>query len=427
MSNNFCIKPFETLWINPEGTVCVCCKNPVKISDPSGKNYNVSSDKLSTIWMSDHMKTLRKKFINGEKPDECKQCWDEEDTGIQSLRKGTTQTFFESNPDIDRDLLIKSQEDSPVIRELNLTLTNKCNLACRICSPHASSLWVKEVVETKELMIKNNSPLFNNFIYAMHDDNLSQLSATKFQDDRLVELHSMSKDLRKIFIYGGEPLINEEILAYLQQLVTDNLSQNISLIMNTNCTVYKDNIIDLFSKFKHVVIYLSIDGIDKSYEYQRWPARYSTIEKNIKRYAELKDPFKVVIYVTMSILNIIDLEKILDKFDTYNLGIDLYNQVHTPNMLNVRNMPPKLKKEVVRILKNIDFTKYKNFNYPKYDHGNFIPNFVNLPPEYNFTYTNTEAYRNDLLTFLSISDVYRKTLIADYLPDLYQLLHSGDI
>ena len=79
------------------------------------------------------------------------------------------------------------------------------------------------------------------------------------------------------------------------------------------------------------------------------------------------------------------------------------------------------------LLKNIDFTKYKNFNYPKYDHGNFIPNFVNLPPEYNFTYTNTEAYRNDLLTFLSISDVYRKTLIADYLPDLYQLLHSGDI
>ena len=32
MKSNFCIKPFDTLWINPDGSVCICCKNPDKIS-----------------------------------------------------------------------------------------------------------------------------------------------------------------------------------------------------------------------------------------------------------------------------------------------------------------------------------------------------------------------------------------------------------
>jgi len=426
MSNNFCIKPFDTLWTNPDGTVCVCCKNGTLIRDAGDNHYNVAKDKISKIWMSDHLQSLRQQFINNERPEECKQCWDEEAAGIHSLRKGATEQFFNNNRDTNTETLIQSQSKNPILTELNLTLTNKCNLACRICSPHASSLWVKEIKDTRDQMLENNSPSFTNYIF-FHEETLSKLSATKFEDDKLAELHNMSKNLTKIQIYGGEPLINEEILSYLQWLVDANLSHNITLVMNTNVTVYKDNIIDMFSKFKRIDIYLSIDGIGKEYEYQRYPAKYVNIEKNIKRYAELKHPFKVVIYVTMSILNILNLEKMLDMFDSYNLGIDLHNQVHTPKILNIRNMSPDFKKDVLDVVENIDFTKYQNYNQPRFNHKDMITNFVKLPAELGFEFKNRVEYRNELLNFLSISDNYRKTLISDYLPDLYQLLHSGDI
>jgi len=125
----------------------------------------------------------------------------------------------------------------------------------------------------------------------------------------------------------------------------------------------------------------------------------------------------------MSVLNIVDLEKMLDRFESYNLGIDLRNQVHNPNILSVRNMPPDLKKDVIDIIQQIDFTKYKNYFHPKTGHKEIITNFINLPPDPGFEYSDRVQYRNDLLKFLSISDSYRKTLVSEYLPSLYNLLH----
>ena len=410
MSNNFCIKPFDTLWINPEGTVCVCCKNPVKISDPSGKNYNVSSDKLSTIWMSDHMKTLRKKFINGEKPDECKQCWDEEDTGIQSLRKGTTQTFFESNPDIDRDLLIKSQEDSPVIRELNLTLTNKCNLACRICGPYLSSLW-----QTQHE--KLNIPL-------LPADYFETVSLDKFDDNRRQALHTMSTHLRNVLIYGGEPLINDEVLDYLKFLVDSDLAKNIDLTMNTNGTVYNEDLIKVFSNFHRVNLFLSIDDIGTRFEYQRWPAKWSKIEQNLIKYSSLSAPFHVGIYPTTSLLNIVTLEETLDELNKYGIPMMFNNLIHEPEILCLKNLPDDLKAEVIKIVEKIDFTKYNFFN-PDSGHKEFIINFINLPRDRGHEYGDKEYYRKDLEHFLSVHDTNRKTYMKDYLPKLNEMLYGN--
>jgi len=423
MKKNFCIKPFDTLWINPNGSVCVCCKNNKIISDPEGNPYNITENSLGEVWMSEYLQTLRQQFIDDERPEDCKQCWDEEAAGIKSLREGTTDYFFQTNSSIDPDILIESKKNNPIIQELNLTLTNKCNLACRICTPFASSLWVKEAAVTKDKMLETKSRLFKH-ISIIDEIQIAKLEEVKFKDDRLTELYDISKNLKKVYIYGGEPLINEEILEYLKKLVDDDLAKEITLVLNTNATIYKDSIIEMFSKFKEVEMFLSIDGIGKEYEYQRYPARYPSIERNIKRFAELKSPFKIAIYVTMSILNIIDLEKMLDTFESYNITIDLHNMVHYPGILNVRNLSSDLKEEVISILENIDFSKYKNFNPIQSNHKNNIINFIKLSPDVDFNYANKVEYRNELFKFVSISDEYRKTPIADYLPNLYNLLHT---
>ena len=58
------------------------------------------------------------------------------------------------------------------------------------------------------------------------------------------------------------------------------------------------------------------------------------------------------------------------------------------------------------------------------NHKNNIINFIKLSPDVDFNYANKVEYRNELFKFVSISDEYRKTPIADYLPNLYNLLHT---
>jgi hypothetical protein len=80
--------------------------------------------------------------------------------------------------------------------------------------------------------------------------------------------------------------------------------------------------------------------------------------------------------------------------------------VHYPGILNVRNLSSDLKEEVISILENIDFSKYKNFNPIQSNHKNNIINFIKLSPDVDFNYANKVEYRNELFKFVSIKKLF---------------------
>lgn len=396
MSKYFCIMPFKSLEVSPDSTCQVCCKINKVIQRDDGGKYSVVESSLDEIWNSQDLKTLREKFQRGEKPEECQKCWTEEDAGVSSLR-------MQNQHDEGVDL------ENPKIKYISLKLSNKCNLACRICSPYLSTLWVTQFK-------KANIP---TFLPSGFDQPI------KFEGDRLETLHKISEGLDTIAVYGGEPLVNDEALAYLTFLSDSGLSKNIHLTLNTNGTVHTDELVDKLSKFKKVSLFLSIDDIGTRFEYQRWPAKWAKVEENVKKYCEQRtQAFDTAFFPTLSILNIIHLEEILDTLNGYNVPITLFNLIHQPEILCLKNLPPALKEKIIEIIEKIDFSNY-TFRHPESGHKDFIINFIKLPPDENFVFHSVEDYSKAMNEYLHRHDVLRSTMLEDYLPGLYKLIQDN--
>lgn len=392
MTSNFCTMPFNSLEISPDGTCKVCCKI-LKNIHKSKTEFNVLTDTIEDIWNSEDLQLLRGKFLKNERPDECQLCWTEEESGVKSLRQQTINNTVHLN--------------KPTISYLSLKLSNKCNLACRICSPHLSSLWQSQFK-------KLNIPLTPTNMFKTID-------VEKFQGERLDSLHELSTNLKHVLIYGGEPLVNEEVIRYLKFLVDSNLSKNIQLTLNTNGTIYDKSQLELFNNFKQVDIFLSIDDVDRRFEYQRWPAKWNKINENILNYKKHSN-LNLEFYPTVSVLNVVTVDKFLERLSEYDIPITFNNFIHEPKVLSVKNLPEDIKKQVIDYISDVDFTRF-NFNNVYADPKQALINFIELNNDEGYK-LNLNEYQSHLTESMKIFDDQRKTDMKDYLPEFYGMIYG---
>ena len=395
MTSNFCTMPFNSLEVSPDVTCKVCCKIKTDIKKTNVEYFNVMKDDINDIWHSVDLKMLRKKFIRNERPEECRLCWTEEESNVKSLRQQHLTEYF--------DL------ENPKVSYLSLKLSNKCNLACRICTPHLSSLWQSQY--NKLNLALTPAAMFKT------------IDLEKFQGNRLESLHRLSTNLTRLLIYGGEPLINEEVIAYLKYLSNSGISKNIQLTLNTNGTVYSEELISIFKEFQFVDLFLSIDDIEKRFEYQRWPAKWDKINDNIHNYSKLKDNIGVEFYPSVSVLNILNIGEMLEKLSSYNIPITFNNIIHDPRLLSIRNLPKESKLIVVEKIKSIDFSKF-NFNKLYPDAKNALISFIQLDNDEGLD-LNRADYLIKFNEGMSVHDTARNTHLKDYIPELWRLLNGS--
>ena len=95
MSDTFCPLPWNHLATHPHGVCTLCCVS--EQTDGMSQAYNdhihgrklitlQNVDDFSKITNSDSFSRVRKQMLNGEKPDECRKCWDLESVGVKSKR-----------------------------------------------------------------------------------------------------------------------------------------------------------------------------------------------------------------------------------------------------------------------------------------------------------------------------------------------------
>ena len=143
---------------------------------------------------------------------------------------------------------------------------------------------------------------------------------------------------------------------------------------NTNGTIFPDNLIEkLLSNFNHVGISFSIDNISDKFNYERFGNKNWDVTYNIlKKFSQLdRDKFKLDLYPTFSVFNILDIENIKNLADELDFGIH-FGFVEFPNYFSVMNIPlagrqyiiNKLKKSkhdiVAQIANNLDSNIYYN-------------------------------------------------------------------
>lgn len=281
----------------------------------------------------------------------CKSCWAYESDSIPSMR---TQNLYYNNTD---------EEPIIDIRHVDLRLSNKCNLQCKMCQPGDSDQLVKLA---KELPFDN--PLLN------------QLPKNDPQDiDLLLDLILGLPNLEAIRFAGGEPFIMPEVENFIRRLVELGKT-NIKIEFVTNCTSAKRDIIKLLEQFTHVELMCSIDGIKDTLEYQRYPAKWETIETNFKRLYNSKCNTRIV--PTVGLLNYNGLPEFLNWARQFPDSLITFNEIQQPSFLDYRLIPLEYRFKDIEINNNLSPTWETFLNQTRFEYRLPTPADVKLLTEY---------------------------------------------
>lgn len=337
LPDSFCPLPWINLSTDVNGSLRPCCRFKQPHESNEFQLPNLKEGRIDQLWNDERFQVLRQAFLDGKKPTECNSCWDEEASNNISFR----QTFakFRNIPLPENYTTIA---EPPVA--MDLKLNNVCNLKCRICGPIASSTFLKEYESRTNQKIADAGYWCSNKIIGTDSEPVFKEWAENF-------LH--------IEMTGGEPMTSPENVKVLELLNSVPNRENIGVIINTNATYYNERIINKLLNFRRTQICLSIDDIGERIEYQRYPAKWSELLTNIEKYKLLNDNYKnvdIVLFCTVSNLNIFYLEQYLNWAKNYNVEI-FWNLLYYEPWYSIKNLPSDIKHIITQKYSHIEELK----------------------------------------------------------------------
>jgi sulfatase maturation enzyme AslB (radical SAM superfamily) len=180
-------------------------------------------------------------------------------------------------------------------------LDNICNSGCLTCNEHCSTKIGS--------LISKTYPIIDN------TNRFWQLPI-----ERIVKLD----------INGGEPSASKNYLKVLQ-----NLPPNVKEVrINTNCSIVIEEIENLIKRGVKVVVTVSLDGIEETHDYVRWPIKWDKFYKNLMLYKSMSG-IELNTWTTISALNIHNFTAI-KEFVTEHQIAHSYAFLHYPDPVNIK-------------------------------------------------------------------------------------------
>lgn len=224
----------------------------------------VATDKIE-FQTNTLLTSVRKQWDSNTIPNECNGC---------NRHKNSNQWYSDNGYHDTKIELIR----------LDYWTGDTCNLRCAICLPQYSSAW-KEELKIPMVARKNTT-------------------------NRIWKDLDLAK-LKYIHFNGGEPLLSKEHVKFLKAIP---IKSQVHLNYNTNGTILpSDDLTELWSQFKLVQLDFSIDDISDRFEYQRYPAKWNDVVKNLQWFID-NSPVNCMFAVntTVSILNQSNLPQLID-------------------------------------------------------------------------------------------------------------------
>jgi organic radical activating enzyme len=207
-------------------------------------------------------------MLNGVEPDACKRCYDDERMGLRSKRIEENERYFS------HDIAHNTQDDGSISLDfefIELRLGNVCNLRCRTCNPASSTKWIRD-----------HKMLENKLSFVTKYGNVER--GTWYESDTFWEdLLNNSKNVKRIYINGGEPTLIKKHFSYLERLIETGLNKNIELWYNLNLTNVDDELLEYWKQFKKCTISASIDDLGERNEYIRTNSVWHTTLENLRK------------------------------------------------------------------------------------------------------------------------------------------------
>lgn len=297
MNNYFCVLPFYSIE-----------------NDFSAPDKNIYCCRLPTFT---DINEIRLSMANKQRSSKCTSCWKLEDSGLKSerqLHNSTLDYLLDLNLDNIESSSLKNGFNPLVIK---LATSNLCNGQCITCNSNLSSSWAALEGKSSQYLGIDLDLLDNKIDWAK---------------------------IVSISFVGGEPLLEKRNFKILERLIENNNSNCFISIVTNGSIDLNECQTTLLSKFSKLNICLSIDGVEKSFEYLRFPCKWNKLIQNINSFKNLTDNLSVSCMI--SNLNVYYFKEIMDFFNDYKLGY-LCKQINYPTIFAPGNLPPKIK-ELIR-------------------------------------------------------------------------------
>jgi len=153
----FCILPFVEFTLNVNGAVKPCCAFD-RFVEKDGRPMSVYEHRPEEIWNSDDLRETRRKMLLGEEVPACVHCTSIEAKGLRSIRSDMNDMWSQGSPlfaepdetiDTLAARMTTSEYWAPAAKSVNLDVGNLCNLKCRMCNAHASSMIASDPVHSR--------------------------------------------------------------------------------------------------------------------------------------------------------------------------------------------------------------------------------------------------------------------------------------
>lgn len=336
----YCCQPFSNIRLDSNGTgpqFKPCCHYKDEVAST-----------IDTYLVSDKIRSLKETLLTDSSlPDACIVCRSQERKNQISWRQKYNEIF-------------KSSTDTEITR-FEIFINNTCNLKCFMCSPTYSTALGSE---WKQLGWVNDYQSQDYFDQAI---------------DAIKKIHT----LNFVSFIGGEFFLSKNVFEILELLV----DKKISVGMSTNATTLSNRHLDLLSQLPSVDIQISLDGIQDSYNFMRYPGDWNQVQSNINQLKTALPGQKLHANTVVQPLNFQYISALAEWCNQNLLSINLTN-LQMPAWLEWRILTPNEKSLLISHVRQ----ELKNKK---------------------LTTSQKQTIENFCLTILDISfdDVYRKEFI----------------
>lgn len=389
-----CVLPFTHLATHPDGHTSFCCisdhKNCASHAKRGGKAISLNDVSIREMINSESFKEVRLEMLDGKEPDACKRCYDEERAGIKSKRQEENSRYLESSMHV-----IENIQDDGTIGDLDfqfveLRLGNICNLKCRTCNPVSSSKWKKDY-----------SLLQKELDFVTDYSNIEE--GVWFEKNSFWgELLDNTKNLKRIYVNGGEPTLVDKHFAFLSKLIELDRAKDIDLWYNINLTNIPNKVFDLWKQFKTVSITASIDDLFARNDYIRSDSNWSNIIFNLS-ILNTVEWIDLSICQTLSAYNIFYVDKFFKFFERHKIHL---NWCYDPEFLSPWHLPTDVKEDIINRCSDL----------PAYIQNNIAQTLRKERDESKF---------KQFISYNMKLDLLRKTKFEEVFPEFAEAIRYG--
>ncbi len=379
-NGGFCILPFIHQEKKFNGTYHICCYGDQLQSD------NPADDSLASF-NSSKMSLIRDDMIAGIKNNACRSCYQQEENNIYSPRMRENDTWVnwsDTHSAVENCFVDYFHNDTMKPISYDLRYSNTCTLKCRMCNSSSSSALNAEYKKIHNLWpekfwITDNPRINHN-----------------------IELH---KDIKKIYLAGGEPLVEPYNLELLRKLIEEN--NEVNLLINTSLNIVSDKFLEILNQFKNLTLVVSIDGTEQVNDYIRYGSKFEIVKENIHKLYHHDIMFStcVSIYNIFNLKNLVEFISIEFPKYSFNHGINIVNDIEE---LFIENLPYEYRNKVIIELEELE--KNITASWPKQG----IKNIVEILKKENF---DQERFKK-FIRYTKILDVERNQSVTEIIPEL---------